>query len=263
MSRRTLLGVWAHPDDEAYMSAGLMAEFRRRSDRVVIITATLGEHGTNDPKAWPPSRLAARRHAELRNSLATLDIDELRVLGYEDGDCQRHDGTNSIASHISEIRPDLIVTFGPDGMTGHPDHRAISRWTTDARAATRPAADLWYATVTPGFHQEWGAVNEQIGFWADQPNPPCSEVADLAQSTTLDDDLLDLKVAALRAHVSQTRHSSSSWATACIESGGEPSRFGVSIHRRVTTHRASSARRCRQDENQWRFGTTGIDRWMH
>ena len=263
MSRRTLLGVWAHPDDEAYMSAGLMAEFRRRGDRVVIITATLGEHGTNDPKAWPPSRLAARRHAELRNSLATLDIDELRVLGYEDGDCQRHDGTNSIASHISEIRPDLIVTFGPDGMTGHPDHRAISRWTTDARAATRPAADLWYATVTPGFHQEWGAVNEQIGFWADQPNPPCSEVADLAQSTTLDDDLLDLKVAALRAHVSQTATLIELmgdsvyrewWRTESFRSTDPPTRDHPS---------SVSARRCRQDENQWRFGTTGIDRWMH
>ena len=205
MSRqRTLLGVWAHPDDEAYMSAGLMAEFRRRGDRVVIVTATLGEHGTHDPTTWPPAHLAARRHAELRNSLAVLDIDELRVLGYEDSHCAQHDGTNTIACHIAEIRPDLIVTFGPDGLTGHPDHRAICRWTTDARAAIRPGADLWYATVTPEFHREWGAVNDRVGFWADQPDPPCTEPADLAQSTTLDDALLDLKFAALRAHVSQT-----------------------------------------------------------
>src|SRR4051794_33047690 len=70
MSRRTLLGVWAHPDDEAYLSAGLMAEFRRRGDRVVVVTATLGEHGTADPETWPPARLAAQRHRELRNSLA-------------------------------------------------------------------------------------------------------------------------------------------------------------------------------------------------
>ena len=64
MSRRTLLGVWAHPDDEAYMSAGLMAEFRRRGDRVVIVCATLGEHGTNDPRSWPPwPREPVRRYA--------------------------------------------------------------------------------------------------------------------------------------------------------------------------------------------------------
>ena len=70
MSRRTLLGVWAHPDDEAYLSAGLMAEFRRRGDRVVVVTATLGERGTSDPVAWPPERLAVLRERELRSSLA-------------------------------------------------------------------------------------------------------------------------------------------------------------------------------------------------
>jgi LmbE family N-acetylglucosaminyl deacetylase len=205
MSRRTLLGVWAHPDDEAYTSAGLMAEFRRRGDRVVVVTATLGEHGTSDPQAWPPARLAARRHAELRNSLAALDVDELRLLGYEDGGCERRDGAAAIAGVIAEIKPDLIVTFGPDGMTGHPDHRAISRWTTEAWAATRPAASLWYATVTPEFHRQWGPINDQIGLWADQPAPPCASGEDLARSTRLADDLLDLKIAALEAHNSQTR----------------------------------------------------------
>ena len=129
MTGRTLLGVWAHPDDEAYTSAGLMAEFRRRGDRVVIVTATLGERGTGDPEAWPPRRLGALRHAELRNSLAVLDVDELRLLGYLDGDCEMHDGTAAIARTIIEIEPDLIVTFGPDGLTGHPDRvrRALKR----------------------------------------------------------------------------------------------------------------------------------------
>jgi len=204
MYRRTLLGVWAHPDDEAYTSAGLMAEFRRGGDRVVVITATLGEHGTSDPEAWPPLRLAAHRLTELRNSLAVLDVDELHVLGYEDGTCAAQDGTERIAAFIAGIEPDVIVTFGPEGMTGHPDHRAVSRWTTDAWAATRPDADLWYATLTPEFHAQWGAVNERAGLWSDQPEPPCTEAADLAYSASLLDELLALKGAALRAHASQT-----------------------------------------------------------
>ncbi len=45
----TLLGVWAHPDDEAYLSSGLMAEVRDQGGRVVVVTATRGEHGTDDP----------------------------------------------------------------------------------------------------------------------------------------------------------------------------------------------------------------------
>jgi len=205
MRRRTLLGVWAHPDDEAYASAGLMAEFRRRGDRVVIIMATLGEHGTSDSSTWPPHRLAARRHLELRESLAILDVEELHLLGYEDGACDQRDGTEAIANYMAHIEPDLIVTFGPDGMTGHPDHRSISRWTTDAWLEIRPTASLWYATLTADFHRRWGPVNDQIGLWADQPDPPLTETADLARSTTLPDDLLDLKIAALEAHTSQTR----------------------------------------------------------
>jgi len=202
---RTLLGVWAHPDDEAYTSAGLMAEFRARGDRVVIVTATLGERGTSDPDTWPPARLAIRRHAELRNSLAALDVDELYLLGYEDGACETRDGTDTIAAHIARIEPDVIVTFGPDGLTGHPDHLAICRWTTDAWAATRPSADLWYATLTPDFHRDWGHLNEQVGLFADQPEPPCTERADLAHHIALSGKALDLKIAALRAHDSQTR----------------------------------------------------------
>jgi LmbE family N-acetylglucosaminyl deacetylase len=181
-----------------------MAEFRRRGDRVVVITATPGEHGTNDPHAWPPHRLAAHRQTELRNSLAALDVDELHLLGYEDSTCTLYDGSDEVAAVIADVEPDVIVTFGPDGMTGHPDHRAVSRWTTDAWAATRPGADLWYATLTPEFHAEWGALNDRIGLWADQPDPPCTEPADLAYSASLLDPLLDVKVAALRAHASQT-----------------------------------------------------------
>jgi LmbE family N-acetylglucosaminyl deacetylase len=58
-----------------------MATFGRRGDGVAVITATLGEHGTNDPDAWPPGRLAELRHTELRNSLAALHIDELHLAG--------------------------------------------------------------------------------------------------------------------------------------------------------------------------------------
>ncbi len=205
MSGRTLLGVWAHPDDEAYLSAGLMAEFRRRGDRVVVVTATLGERGTSDPLAWPPERLAPVRRAELRRSLAAVGVEELHVLGLPDGDCEQHDATDAIAGFITVLRPDLVVTFGPDGMTGHPDHRAVSRWTTQAMDVAQPGTTLWYATLTDDFHRRWGGLNDQIGLWVEQDEPPRIVDDDRSHTTVLPDDVLDLKLAALDAHASQTR----------------------------------------------------------
>ncbi len=149
-------------------------------------------------------KLAAHRHHELRRSLAALGVHDHHVLGFEDGTCQYRDGAELISRFITDLRPDLIVTFGPDGMTGHPDHRAVSRWTTQAWRATRSDAQLWYATVTTDFHQRWGSVNAQVGLWADQPEPPSTHYDELCYSITLAEDQLDAKVAALRAHHSQT-----------------------------------------------------------
>jgi hypothetical protein len=65
----TLLGVWAHPDDEVYLSGGLMRLLVEAGHRVVCATATRGEAGTDDPLRWPPELLAAQRERELAASL--------------------------------------------------------------------------------------------------------------------------------------------------------------------------------------------------
>jgi LmbE family N-acetylglucosaminyl deacetylase len=195
--------VWAHPDDEVYLSAGLMNDARRAGARVVVVTATAGEGGTDDVSRWPPHRWAARRRDELRASLAILGVTEHRELGFPDGACAEHDGTDAIAALLRALRPDTIVTFGPDGMTGHPDHCAVSAWTTRAwRRSGR--GRLWYATLTPGFHDRWGALNERVGMWSYTGAPPCTPVDELSHYVHLDGARLDRKYAALRAHSSQT-----------------------------------------------------------
>jgi LmbE family N-acetylglucosaminyl deacetylase len=201
----TILGVWAHPDDEAYLSAGLMALARRHGSRVVVATATPGEHGTDDPGTWPPERLARLRRRELACALGAVGVVEHRWLGHEDGSCGAGDpaGVAAIADLVREVEADTIVTFGPDGMTGHPDHRAVSAWTTAAWEATGRRARLWYATLTPAFHDRWGSLNDELDLWSIGP-PPVTDEADLATQLHLEGDVLDRKVAALRAHRSQT-----------------------------------------------------------
>jgi LmbE family N-acetylglucosaminyl deacetylase len=203
MNVGTLLGIWAHPDDEAYLSAGLMAEARATGNRVVVVTATVGEHGTGDPTGCPPERLAVVRRRELQASLAAVGVHEHRFLGFEDGACAQEDGTELLARIIAAVDPDTIVTFGPDGMTGHPDHQAVSAWTGAAHQLTGSRARLWHATLSPAFHEEWGALNERVGLWGDA-TPPCTEPEELAHSVTLTGARLEQKLAALTAHRSQT-----------------------------------------------------------
>lgn len=202
-----LLGVWAHPDDEAYMTAGLMSVVRAAGHRVVVATATKGELGTEDSVAFPPERLASIRERETAASLAALGVREHHWLGHRDGTLDQvpaAHGIAQVARLIDEIRPDTIVTFGPDGMTGHTDHQAVSGWVTAAWNDTGRRARLWYATVTPEFHQEWAAVNSEVGFWFEGARPPSDSSSELAFAVHCDPKLLDRKFAALRAHTSQT-----------------------------------------------------------
>lgn len=204
---RTLLGVWAHPDDEAYLSAGLMAAMRAAGRRVVVATATRGEQGTPNPVAWPPERLAPLRERELTNSLAAVDVHEHHWLTYQDGtlaDVDPAAGAADISSLLAAVRPEVVVTFGPDGMTGHPDHRAISHWVTRACNEQQNPPRIWHATQTPDFHRRWGTLNESVGIWLDPATVPSTPTDELAWSLPAGRTLRNKKHAALRAHASQT-----------------------------------------------------------
>lgn len=202
----TVLGVWAHPDDEAYLSAGLMAAARDAGHRVVVATATYGELGTSEPDVWPPDRLAALRKHELAASLAVAGVHEHHWLGYRDGECAAVPaavGEAAVAGLIEQVRPDTIVTFGPEGMTGHDDHRTISNWTTAAWRSTGARGRLLYATQTPEFHATWGPLNDRLGIWmtGSGPSTPEEELALLLRFSLAE---RDRKLVALRAHASQT-----------------------------------------------------------
>jgi LmbE family N-acetylglucosaminyl deacetylase len=208
---RTVLGVWAHPDDEAYLSAGLMATAVDAGARVVVATATRGESGTDDPEALSPERLAALREAELTDSLGLLGVSEHRWLRGRsplvDG-ClsavSREEGVGTIAGLLTDVRPDLVVTFGPDGLTGHTDHRTISGWVTTAWDRTGRRSRLWYAALTREFVDRWGELCTEVGVWMDGgPAEPVDE-RDTVHLQTCAGTTLDRKFAALRAHTTQT-----------------------------------------------------------
>jgi len=202
----TVLGVWAHPDDETYLSGGLMAALADAGRTVALVTATYGERGA-PPGTDDLEAVAALRRAELRTALDTLGVVHQTWIGFPDGGCAAADNEAAIGALVTMlrlVRPDTVLTFPPDGLTGHPDHMAVSRWTTEAFRRAAPAgARLWYAATTPERYDEFAAVEAQLEVHL-AGTPALTERDALALQLELPDDLLDCKVAALAAHHSQT-----------------------------------------------------------
>jgi LmbE family N-acetylglucosaminyl deacetylase len=145
-----LMAVLAHPDDESLGVGGTLAKYASEGVEVFLLTATRGDGGRfrgyrlDDARHPGPEALAAIREAELRAAASVLGIHHVALLDYRDQRLDRADPRRAIAdiaTHLRRVRPDIVVTFAPDGAYGHPDHIAISQFTTAAIVA---AAD-------PGF----------------------------------------------------------------------------------------------------------------
>jgi LmbE family N-acetylglucosaminyl deacetylase len=200
----TILGVWAHPDDEGYLSAGLMADAVRNGRRVVCVTATRGEAA--NPDRWPPEELGPRREAEIAKSLAILGVTDHRWLDYPDGGCADVDPEEAIArivAVIEEVRPDTVLTFGPDGGTGHPDHIAVSEWAEHAVARASTHATLYFSTNSAEWADRFEAAAIANGVMMGAETLPRTPDDELAIRLILDGELLDLKEQAMRAQASQ------------------------------------------------------------
>jgi len=150
-----LMAVLAHPDDESLGIGGTLAKYASEGADVFLLTATRGDRGRyrdyrfGDPQHPGSSALAAIRERELRAAAAALGVKEVALLDYRDQELDRVEPRHVIAAiveHLRRIQPDVIITFGPDGAYGHPDHIAISQLATGAVvAAADPAiAKLYY-----------------------------------------------------------------------------------------------------------------------
>lgn len=200
----TIVSIWAHPDDEAYLCGGIMAMAAAAQSRVMCVTATHGELGVTDPTRWPPEQLPTIREAELAECLRILGVSEHQWLGYPDGGCDAVDA-NAAADNIAEIlrnvAPDTILTFAPDGQTGHPDHVAVHRWAVEA--VRRTGIGTLHVVANT---QEW--LDDHLAQWIELGaivgEPPVAWSGPLSIDLALEGELLDRKYAALAAQASQT-----------------------------------------------------------
>jgi LmbE family N-acetylglucosaminyl deacetylase len=141
-----LMCVLAHPDDESLGTGGTLAKYSREGVETYLLTATRGERGRCggcDENA-DIEEVGRIREAELRNAASALGIKNVSFLDYVDKELDQANPAEALAKivyHLRDKKPDIVITFGPEGAYGHPDHIAIGQFTT---AAIINAADPNY-----------------------------------------------------------------------------------------------------------------------
>lgn len=203
-----ILGIWAHPDDEAWLTAGVMMRAVAAGRRVTCVTATRGEAGFPDDDPRSDAERRQVRETELGECLRILEVTDHRWLGYGDGRCADvpdEEAADVIAALIAEAKPDTVLTFGPDGGTGHSDHIAVCRWTTLALERGNVAdARLLYATKTKQWGDAYfGGIDPARVMMVEGLQPERLDESEVDVWFTCDDALAERKVAALAAQASQ------------------------------------------------------------
>ena len=203
MSEKRLLACFAHPDDEAFPVGGILAAHARRGVTVRLITATLGEEGDiRQEGAATRETLGQVRRVELSCAVRALGLAGNDVWDYRDSGMAGWDSNNHpkafvnadaaevverLVLEIRRFRPQVVLTFGSDGLYGHPDHIAISNHATEAfRLASDPAAfphqlsggvephqgeRLFYSVRPQGFRREWAEALRGQGIDWPMPTP--------------------------------------------------------------------------------------------
>ena len=190
-----LLAVFAHPDDETFRCGGTLALLARRGVRVHLLTATRGEVGScGNPPLCHPEELPAVRERELHCACAALGVEPPRILDYRDGRLDEANPEGLIAEIlgvVQKVHPQVMLTFGADGLSGHPDHVAIAQCAAEAFRRAGKATALYTVTVPRG-------VTERLGMERIRPVP--DEAITLAVDVT---PAWEQKMAAIRCHATQ------------------------------------------------------------
>lgn len=205
----TILSIWAHPDDESWCAAGILAAAVANGQTVACVTATRGEEGVQDESKWPHAQLGKIREHELAESLKVLGIKQHQLLDYTDGHCHETDDQEAAAKLvpiIEKVRPDTVLTFGPDGLTGHTDHQAVSRWTSLALTQaklSKPARLLHKAESQEWYNLIGKTLDERNNLYFAIEKPRLYPQAEISFSFYLPAELAERKLDALRAQHSQ------------------------------------------------------------
>jgi LmbE family N-acetylglucosaminyl deacetylase len=211
---RSVLAIFAHPDDESLMCGGTIARLADAGVRVVLMCASRGERGSvSDPALVADDELGAVRVRELNEAAAVLGVAEVVALDHSDGDLRWHDVPEfhaDIVAAIERHRPEAVITFAENGLYWHLDHIGVHERTYTAVQSFGPGAPpLYYVTMPKGIIRHVveaarakGGASTALSFWGIEPDAfgesemPLSFAVDVRA-------WVPRKLAALRCHRTQ------------------------------------------------------------
>jgi LmbE family N-acetylglucosaminyl deacetylase len=152
-ARRPIVAVFAHADDERVIGP-LLSRLAREGRETHLVIATDGSKGVRDFARIPAGpELAAARVKEANCAATRLGVGQLHLLGLPDGGLASFDALGKLrtllVTIIDSVKPAAIITFGPEGGTGHPDHRLVGNVVTQIVQADErhTSVDLLYASL--------------------------------------------------------------------------------------------------------------------
>jgi N-acetyl-1-D-myo-inositol-2-amino-2-deoxy-alpha-D-glucopyranoside deacetylase len=224
LAGRRVLAIFAHPDDESLACGGTLARCAAEGARVTLLCVTRGEAGGRARGCQEEDALGSVRRAELHQAAERLGLDEVILLDHPDGSLNGVEPAlfkHEIVLAIRHVRPDLVITFGADGLYWHPDHIFLHERVTDAVDALGPAAPALFYVVFPA-----GLMRRVVETAQANPGTPdgislwtidADAFGAYAAEPTLEVDataFASRKIDALRCHRSQIdEHSPFTWLT--------------------------------------------------
>ena len=204
----TILGIWAHPDDEVFSSAGLMKAASENGQKIISTTATYGDAGQSaDENKWPKEQLADIRKAESDKALRLLGNIEQHWLGYKDGKLKEvsiDKAVENILYVIANQKIDTIITFEEQGITGHEDHKTVYVWALKLARLLKDVRVLC-AVENTEFYENFGKkLHEKYNVYFNVNKPFVSSKNEVDVCLELSNTLKEAKLSALEMHASQT-----------------------------------------------------------
>jgi LmbE family N-acetylglucosaminyl deacetylase len=216
-----VLVVTAHPDDVDFGSAGTIATFTDAGIEVVYCVCTDGDAGGSDLE-FPRDQIAGVRRAEQTEAARLVGVHDLRFLGYPDGGLVASlELRRDISRVIRQVKPNRVLVQSPDR-----DYERLGRSHPDHRAAGSAALDSIYPDARNPFAHPTLRLDEGLDAWIVKETWVMGGVAGHPLHYVDVTDTFSRKVAALKAHVSQTAHMDNleellgAWSTANAAAGG-------------------------------------------